>query len=220
MFQKLFLAVTFTAIPLVCTTLNNEQVLPTGSSASLKMAPLITGLQKSKPTTSDEPDINTLKQGSWYAEAMKQIQQKEYEFHKDDNTAATYVTPNRKNNLRFHYTENGFTVTPRTTKIPLGKISDTTRPDRIQYKELPDWSVAFHLDRQQIGEGQWTINGNKAEYHTDNITVQYLNNEEGMRQNFIVQRPLQQQQQELKLRFQVTTSLKQEFSSDQLRLNH
>ena len=60
------------------------------------------------------------------------------------------------------------------------------RRDQKKYKAIPDWKVAFQLDKRQLGLGQWQVNENKVEYKTDNITVQYINNEEGMRQNFIV----------------------------------
>ncbi len=58
------------------------------------------------------------------------------------------------------------------------------RPDEIKYKQLPNWKINFNLDKKQVGKGVWQVTGNKAEYITDNITVQYINNKEGMRQNF------------------------------------
>lgn len=77
----------------------------------------------------------------------------------------------------------------RATQIPVGDQDIATPPDLIKYKTLPDWKIAFNLDKKQIGEGTWEINGSRAEYQTDNITVQYINNTEGMRQNFVVQKP-------------------------------
>jgi hypothetical protein len=53
----------------------------------------------------------------------------------------------------------------------------------------------------------------------DNVTVQYINNTEGMRQNFIVQKPLSEDE-DLKLNFSVQTTLKQRLSSDRLQFVH
>jgi hypothetical protein len=164
------------------------------------------------------PDIDNLKQSDWYSSAMKNMQEGEYHFNKVANSNS-YSTPNRKNNLRFYYDENGFTVQPRATQIPVGDFDITTAPDQIKYKTLPDWKVAFNLDKKQVGKGTWQINGSKAEYQTDNITVQYINNTEGMRQNFIVQKPLSEDEN-LKLNFSVSSTLKQRLSSDRLQFVH
>jgi hypothetical protein len=164
------------------------------------------------------PDIDKLKQSDWYTTAMKNMQEGEYHFNKVANSNS-YSTPNRKNNLRFYYDENGFTVQPRATQILVGDHDITATPDQVKYKTLPDWKVAFNLNKEQIGEGTWQINGNKAEYQTENITVQYINNTEGMRQNFIVQKPLSDGET-LKLNFNVETTLDQRLSSDRLQFVH
>ncbi|SDG58856.1 Por secretion system C-terminal sorting domain-containing protein [Dyadobacter soli] len=160
--------------------------------------------------------VEKLKQSDWYAAAMKNMREGEYHFKK---VGDSYSTPNRKNNLRFYYDEKGFTVQPRTTQVPVSDYDITTPPDQIEYKTLSDWKVAFNLDKKQVGKGTWQINGSKAEYQTDNITVQYINNMEGMRQNFIVQNPLSDDE-DLKLNFSVETTLEQRLSSDRLQFVH
>jgi hypothetical protein len=164
------------------------------------------------------PDIDQLKQSNWYATALKNMQEGEYHFNKVTNSNS-YSTPNRKNNLRFYYDENGFTVRPRTTRIPVGDYDIITPPDQIKYKTLADWKVAFNLDKKQVGKGSWQIHGSTAEYKTNNVTVQYINNTEGMRQNFIVQKPLSEEK-DLKLNFSVQTTLKQRLNSDRLQFVH
>jgi hypothetical protein len=166
-----------------------------------------------------EADTNALKNNGWYADAVKKLQQKEYEFNKEADSV-TYSTPNRNNNLRFYYSRNGFTVQPRTTKIPMGKQDEPTMPDEIKYKTLPDWKITFTLDKKQIGEGIWQVAGNKAEYKTGNITVQYLNNEQGMRQNFIVRSPLSGDSSDLKLHFNIETALQQRLQNDRIQFLH
>lgn len=133
-------------------------------------------------------DTASLKNSSWYAEAMRNVAKKEYEF-KPVAEDGMYVTPNRQNNLSFTYSDKGFTVKPHTTKIPVDQTDPSKPVEEIKYKTLPNWQIAFNLNKEQIGEGQWQVTGNKAEYVTGNITVQYINNEEGMRQNFIVKEP-------------------------------
>jgi len=146
------------------------------------------------------PRVNTdtadLKKSGWYNSVIKNIDESEYYFRSDEKNNV-YVTPNRKNNLRFTYSENGFTVGPRL------RAND-------------DWKIDFQLDRKQIGSGVWYIKNNTAEYVTDNITVQYINNEKGMRQNFIVKSPLSSTN-DLKVNFNVQTQLRQILQNNRIR---
>jgi hypothetical protein len=160
-------------------------------------------------------DTASLKQSNWYGEAIKNITASEYHFEWEEKLNA-YCTPNRKNNLRFFYDENGFSVEPRTTQIPIGEYDPMKRPDEIKYKQLPGWKINFNLDKSQVGKGIWRVADNKAEYVTDNITVQYINNEEGMRQNFIVQKPISKKD-ELKINFSIKTKLKISLQGDQMK---
>jgi len=168
------------------------------------------GDQKNKTTNTE-----SLKQSNWYSNAMKSIAASEYHFKWEEKLNA-YCTPNRKNNLRFFYDEDGFTVEPRTTQIPIGDYDPMKRPDEIKYKHLSSWKISFNLDKKQVGNGKWQIVNNKAEYITDNITIQYINNESGMRQNFIVQKPLSKKE-ELKINFSIKTKLKYKLSGNQLQ---
>jgi hypothetical protein len=167
------------------------------NTASPAAIPLKVTMPIDPPKGIGQTDTSQLKQSGWYAGAIKSMAKAEYNIHRDENNN-TYSSPNRNNNLRFHYDANGFTVQPRTTKAPIG------------------WKVAFNLDKQQIGEGSWQVTDNKAEYITGNITVQYINNEEGMRQNFIVQKPLSEND-DLQLHFSVKTNLQQRFTRDRLQ---
>jgi hypothetical protein len=217
MLKLLALCITVMVLPVVPKMTGNLAGHPTKAvSFTIKSFPGNIIPAAKKQLTASDPGM--LKEGSWYTEAMKNLEQKEYEFHQDDS-AGTYTTPNRHNNLRFHYSENGFTAEPRITKIPVGEIDATTPPDEVSYTTLPDWMVAFTLDKEQTGNGTWQINGNRAEYQADNITVQYLNNEEGMRQNFIVHKPLSAGNH-LKLRFSIQTTLEQRLYSDRLQFTH
>jgi hypothetical protein len=155
---------------------------------------------------------------SWMAAAQENIRKNEYHF-KWEKKLNAYCTPNRKNNLRFVYNDNGFIVEPRTTKIPIGDFDPMAKPDKIKYRYLPNWKVKFNLDKKQVGNGKWQIVNNKAEYITDKITVQYINNDEGMRQNFIVHQPLSNED-ELKIKISIKTKLKITAKNDQLQFFH
>lgn len=177
-------------------------------------------VQKGRLLKSDQskPKGDTLANSEWYGNVMKAIEKAEYKVTKIDSLGK-YSSPNRKNNMRFYYDENGFSAEPRTTKIPVGEPDPQKQPHEREYKTIGDWEVDFLLDKKQVGEGKWSVQDHQAEYITENIAVQYINGEEGMRQNFIVKKPLAGSE-ELKINFTVKTKLKQEFSSDRLSFIH
>ncbi len=155
---------------------------------------------------------------NWMATAQENIRKSEYNFVWEEKLKA-YCTPNRKNNLRFFYDDKGFTVQPGRTKIPLGDVDKTSNPYEIKYKTIPNWNINFNLDKKQVGSGVWKVAVNKAEYLTENITVQYINNDKGMRQNFIVHSALSNDD-ELKINFSIKTKLKTYLHSNQLQFFH
>ncbi len=216
MLKSLPFTVFIALLPLINTKIN--QYAADEKLAALKIQPLLTGVINSYVSAPAMPDADSLKKNNWYSEALKKLQNREYEFSQAAE-ANTFTTPNRKNNLRFNYSCNGFTVQPRTTRVPVGKPEAIQVADAIEYDNIPDWKVAFSLDKKQVGQGVWHINSNQAEYQTGNIIVQYLNNEEGMRQNFIVREPLNNKE-DLKLRFNVSTNLQQQWQKEGLQFYH
>jgi len=157
---------------------------------------------------------------NWMGEAQENIRKSEYNFTWEEKLKA-YCTPNRKNNLRCFYDEKGFVVEPGRTKIPIGKIDKATRPEDIKYKTIPGWKIKFDLDKRQVGSrslsgGEWRVGGNKAEYISDKITVQYINDDDGMRQNFIVRSPLSNKDK-LKINFSIKTKLRTYLHGNQLQ---
>jgi hypothetical protein len=169
--------------------------------------------EQKKETKTFSPE--ELKKGSWYINAIHNIEQSEYHF-KYEEKIKVYCTPNRKQNLRFFYNEDGFIVEPHTTKIPLENYEPILLQKDKKYKYLPNWKIKFNLDKKQVGKGMWNVTENKAEYITNNITVQYINNKEGMRQNFIVYSPLSNND-ELNINFNIKTNLKNKLNSNQLQ---
>ncbi|MBL7700930.1 MAG: FG-GAP repeat protein [Ferruginibacter sp.] len=168
---------------------------------------------------------------NWMATAQENIRKSEYHFTWEEKLKA-YCTPNRKNNLRFFYNEKGFSVEPRQVKIPVDKVDKMAGPEDIKYRTIPNWKVRFELDKgllsqmpsangkqQMVNENKWQIVNNKAEYITEKITVQYINNYEGMRQNFIVHTPLSKNN-ELKINFSIKTKLKSKLTGNCLQFFH
>jgi hypothetical protein len=155
---------------------------------------------------------------NWMISAQENIRKTEYHFTWEERSEA-YCTPNRKNNLRFFYNAKGFTVEPRTTQIPIGEFDPPEMPGEIKYRSIPNWKIKFDLDKKLLGKGTWAVADNKAEYITNKITVQYINNDEGMRQNFIVRSPLSKNG-DLKINFIVKTKLRTSLSNDQLQFFH
>ncbi len=196
----------------------NKEIGPgtTSEQPSLSEVPAGKGLQIS--TAKVVSSIGSLNRGEGYSDAMKAIKKAEYHLVKNNSTGK-YSSPNRKNNLRFVYDENGFSVSPRNTNPAIGNPDPLKRPDEIEHTTIADWEIGFRLDKKQIGPGVWRVNENEGEYITDNVIVQYVNNEAGMRQNFIVNKPLQDGNN-LALNFTVDTKLKQEYSSNSLRFIH
>jgi flavodoxin len=204
MFKIVTLSVAIIAWPLAATKVETIEK-PSVKPVAFHITPELVAAKKSVAKQTDNMDTATLKHSSWYAAALKNLAKQEYTF-KPAAEAGLYVTPNRRNNLHFTYSDKGFTVKPQTTKIPTREVTPGMLPEEIKYKTLPDWKIAFNLDKKQIGEGEWRVSENKAEYVTSNITVQYINNEEGMRQNFIVQAPTAAGADE-KIVFNIATNL-------------
>ncbi len=106
------------------------------------------------------------------------ITRSEY-FIRWQNTTAAYQSPNRNNNLDATYTGQKMTVVPGGGD--------------------PDWSFGLTLqnitaDGKLMGslvkDPLTSLNDNTIRFnHNGKFTVEYVNNEQGVRQNFIIQQP-------------------------------
>ncbi len=63
-------------------------------------------------------DNHSIESSDWFSKVKETIKEEEYHITYSEGVKA-YQSPNRAQNLRFIYTADGFTVKPRTTKIPL-----------------------------------------------------------------------------------------------------
>lgn len=130
----------------------------------------------------------------WYNTISEKIKLEEYNITYSESHSA-YQSPNRKNNIRFIYHPNGFTAIPRQIKIPLFDINDKRlSEDDKKYDELENWEAKFATlgygrgdNIENVFEGKKIIvEDNKAYIEDSNMRIEYINNEEGMRQNFII----------------------------------
>ncbi|MCB0727182.1 MAG: FG-GAP repeat protein [Ignavibacteriae bacterium] len=135
----------------------------------------------------------------WYKEALSNIQKAEYNvsFSEDLNT---YQSPNRANNMRFVYHKNGFSAKLRDNKVALFDESDKmiSESDK-KYKYLKDWNIDFQLEEvskelhstvgnsySDLSNSEFNTSNNLISIENENLRIQYKNDENGMRQDFIV----------------------------------
>jgi len=151
-------------------------------------------------TLDNTTDTQSLESSDWYSKVIQNIKKDEYNITYSDGEK-TYQSPNRAQNLRFIYDADGFTAKPRITKIPLFDQSDRTLTEKEKtHKEIEDWQVSMKLagygretkangfvGTHSFGKGnKLTVTKNKAFVEDAGLKIEYENNKDGMRQNFIV----------------------------------
>ncbi len=152
-------------------------------------------------------ETQSLESSDWYSKVTQTIKEEEYHITYSEGVKA-YQSPNRAQNLRFIYAADGFTAKPRTTKI-LSCCQDF-RPDieiGSQNQQIWESSEGVHSDipsgedwqvkLQVAGYGrtaqlksftgkELTVDQNRAFIEDQGLKIAYENNEDGMRQNFII----------------------------------
>jgi flavodoxin len=127
-------------------------------------------------TTPANIDTNQLKESGWYAHAINNIYQGEYEIHWQQQLK-TFQAPNRAHNIRGSYYPNKLVMQARDRKddwqlqIQLESINANNEVLYVPFRHSPAASAG----------GEITFN------HNNLFKVQYINNEKGIRQNFIIQ---------------------------------
>jgi hypothetical protein len=155
----------------------------------------------------------------WYSGAMENIQREEYNISYSEELGA-FQSPNRANNIRFIYHNDGFTAKNRINKNPLFDLRDKSiKESDKKYESVPEWSIDFKLtmvnNESSIVEGELSAAGNKAFIEDQNIKINYTNNEEGMRQDFII-RKKPEGEGKLRLNINAGTKLKMVVGADAL----
>lgn len=107
------------------------------------------------------------------------IADSEYEIRWQEGRKA-YMAPNRAQNLRFQFRDNGFLATPRDLKLA-----------------RHDWSLDLTVESfgrvgalAQPRSADWTIGGKRAQARSENFAIIYENSKASLRQDFsIASRP-------------------------------
>lgn len=111
----------------------------------------------------------------WYNQALISIQQLEEQI-KPVQPIGSYTAANMRSRTGFHITPSGYKV-----------------------RSLEEnWEVAFQLKGIGRSKMQWqptaaytTLNtSNELQYNFDNVQIEYINNRDGLRQNFLVNRKM------------------------------
>ena len=154
---------------------------------------------------------------AWYSKAVRQIAKDEYNISYSEELDA-YQSPNRASNIRFIYHGNGFTAKTRSNRIPMFDVNDRTlAKDDLKYRTIDDWKLKMTIDAEEWGleDEEVKVNGNTAHVENEKIRIQYLNNEDGMRQDFIIkQKPAGEGK--LRLNLSAETKLKMIVGADAL----
>jgi hypothetical protein len=153
-----------------------------------------------KPAPAELSKVEAVAGKGWFEQAMDVIKASEYNIRWDDSRNA-FQSPNRAQDLRVIYRNDGFALQPR--------VGGT------------DWNVSLTLadisglkpTTQPITE----VKENQLLVHHNGFTMQYLNNEAGMRQNFIVnERPSGMVDNNLEVRLNYTSTLAASLGDNQV----
>ena len=139
-------------------------------------------------------DSASLKQSGWYANALKNIDAKEYEISFND-LDKTYSSPNRAHNLRGFYSNDQFSITPRNDSDEQWKLT-------LQVKGIfHGRNKIYGLSKKPgIIRSAYTIRFN----NDDQFATEYVNSKEGVRQNFIINKEPVSKPQTINVKLQTT----------------
>ncbi len=117
---------------------------------------------------------------AWYAQVTSTIQQQQYDF-RTNGSPLEYTVVNPKNQLKFAITHNGYTVQ---------NIKKTTADVQWEAGFVIVGTGRKNAIKRSTGNFTVTKSASSILYNSPSYNVQYVNDEKGMRQNFIIrQRP-------------------------------
>lgn len=140
--------------------------LPAGSSTR---AGVKTAIAQSKASPAAGANKN------WLAEAMANIEDSEYEIRWQP-AANAWQSPNRAQNLRFTYWDDGFAAEPRTA----------AEPNSHWKVKIALQSYGRTQETAPLGQPAWKVSGKRASATTRGLAFEYTNDRDGMRQNFVL----------------------------------
>ncbi|MBK8553963.1 MAG: FG-GAP repeat protein [Ignavibacteria bacterium] len=150
----------------------------------------------------------------WYSKATENIQKDEYKISYNEELGA-YQSPNRKNNIRFIYHKDGFTAVTRDARRKT--LDGFGQTSSVKRQTEDEWKVQLRITnyKLRITNEELKVADNKAFIENENIRIDYTNNEDGMRQDFIIKnRP--EGEGKLRLNLSADTKLKMIVGADAL----
>ena len=147
----------------------------------------------------------------WYSQALNNIKKQEYHIAYSEETGF-YQSPNRKNNLRFTYKNDGFIVTPRVTvTYKVDENNPLSQREKIEVSD--EWKTEFKVlgygrdgnIEKEFNGTELIVGNNSAHIEDPNMKIDYLNNEKGMRQDFTIYNKPQNDHGLLTLLFTIKT---------------
>ncbi len=178
-------------------------------------APTFAETVKNDPKMADNTSEDIDK--AWYQKAVEKIQNDEYKITYSEELGA-YQSPNRANNIRFIYHNDGFTAKTRSNRIPKFDVNDKTlSEEEKKYDIIEEFVIDMRVtnDELRIKDNALQASGNKAWIENDKIRIDYTNTKDGMRQDFIIkQKPAGEGK--LKLDLSAETKLKMIVGADAL----
>mgnify|MGYP000111778957 CR=1 FL=1 len=116
---------------------------------------------------------------SWYTQIQKDLSAREYLLHQEESAFNQFRAFNRKNNIIGHLKAGSLYLEPKP---------DSGQTDIPWQAELKTTAILF--DGETYLRPSMSAKGiqdkNTVEFHHGNFTEQYINNEQGLRQNFII----------------------------------
>lgn len=147
-------------------------------------------VQKTTQKNSGTIDTGQLKQSNWYADAIRSIEESEYEIKQVDKSRV-FASPNRQQDLRAFYTADKFTLEPR---------ADDNWKLELTVKGIYSGKKKIYSPKQNAIA---VTNKNNIRFnHNNEFTVEYINSKEGVRQNFIIEKEPAAKPQTLNIKLQ------------------
>jgi len=132
-------------------------------------------------------EVNQVGGKGWFEKAVAEIERSEY-FVRYHDEKGVFTSPNRAQDLRFFYQNDGFAMQPRVN----GEA----------------WNLALNLslssDLKPSAKPAFEKNENELLVRHANFTMQYVNTEAGMRQNFLVHQDPNTENANLNVRLGIT----------------
>jgi hypothetical protein len=153
---------------------DNKELQNTTMDLSVPVQPIALKNMEEKTSGNEKVDQH------WLDQAYKNIEKEEYQIQWQEDAGALQ-SPNRKQNLRATYRPGRFTLAPRIDTVGTTQWKIDFNLQGIYRNENRIYAVTENSEQE--------IFSNKLVYHFGKeYSVEYMNDQEGVRQNFIVHR--------------------------------